>query len=139
MARLVWALICEHHTTDASGKNSYIGVFDNMTATIKGTPQPREPLLHPVLSVPFVLALHLKTKPGSPQCVARLKDPDGQLVLPEMRTKLTNSATGRHNWHLHFPRGIPIRMSGTYTFQIVVEGEAMRDTEVELPITLDIR
>ncbi len=142
MARLVWALICEHQTTDATGKNSYNGVFDNMAVEITTGPDddpPSEPLPFAVPTPPFVLAMHLATKPGIPECVLRVKDPDGHLLAPEARTKLGPSATGKHNWHVRFGRGIPVRKSGTYKFEIEVEGEAMGRSEVDLPIEFNIK
>ena len=141
MARMVWALFCEHHTTASDGKNSYIGVFDTMTVTItpvEGKPPPEEPLRTPVPSVPFTLALHLMTAPGSPMCVVRLKGPDDQVMLPEMKSKLQHNAEGKHRWHLHFPKGIPITKSGLYTFEIEVKGEELRPDRVDLPVTLRI-
>ena len=142
MARLVWALICEHHATDASGKNSYNGVFDNLTVSIRakpGTPPPAEPLPFAVSTPPFVVAIRLMTKPGAPECTLRVKDPDGHLLVPEARAKLGPSTNGKHNWHIHFQRGVPVRKSGTYMFEITVAGEAMGRNEVELPIVFDIK
>jgi hypothetical protein len=142
MARLVWALICEHHTTDASGKNSYNGVFDEMTLGITARPgdePPTEPLPFAVSTTPFVLAMHLLTKPGDPECTLRVKDSDGHLLVPEAKANLGPSTNGKHNWHVHFQRGIPVRKSGTYVFEISVEGEAMGRNEVELPIVFDIK
>ena len=142
MARMVSAQFCEHHTTAADGKNSYIGVFDNMTVRIrcaKGKPLPKEPLPIPVPSLSFTLALYLTTAPGSPVCVARLKDPDDQVILPEMKSKLQHNAEGKHRWHLHFPKGIPLRKSGIHTFEVEIEGEELRPSRVDLPVTLDIK
>jgi hypothetical protein len=141
MARVVWALFCEHQTTDADGRNSYISVFDHMTVGVRvraEIPLPQEPLSPPVPTGPFVLALHLNTQPGSPEVVVHVMDPDGQRILPEMRSRLARNSVGKHNLHLRFPRGMPVTRSGTYIFRVSVEGEAMRQKEIEFPISVQI-
>ena len=139
MARLIWALFCEHQLTDDSGKNSYIGVFDGTTVAVRaqGDAVPlEEPLPNPVPTTPFVLAINLTADPGAPECMVRVKDSDGQEILPAISARLSDNSLGQHNWQLRFAGGIPVVASGIYAFEIYAGGE--RIGEAQLPVTLDL-
>jgi len=139
MARMVWALFCEHHSTDNRGRNTYTSVFDNMTIKIRakaGGPSPTEPLPSPIPSSPFVLAVHVTGDPGEHQCALRVKGPDGLAIGPEVSGRLAANPNGRYNWHIGFTNGIPILKSGLYAFNILLDGQSLG--EAELPINLDL-
>lgn len=139
MARLVWGLFCERHSTDAGGKSSYLGVFDAQTLTIRsagGAPVSQEPLPKPVPSSPFVLALNITAEPGAPVCRVLVKDSEDREVVPAMASRLSESPDGRYNLHVGFPHGIPVARTGLYTFQVFIEDQLIG--EVELPIRLEI-
>ena len=139
MARLIWALFCEHHLTDANGKNSYISIFDRTTVGIRakeGAPPLWEPLPHPVPTPPFVLALHMTTEPGTPECTVRVRDSDDQDLVPPITARLPDNPEGRHNFHLNFAQGIPVQKSGIYAFQVFMEDKLIG--QKELPVSLDL-
>jgi hypothetical protein len=139
MARLVWALFCEEQRAEAAGKSSYIRVFDSATVGIKappGEPPAREPLSAPVPTIAFVLALHLQSAPGAPECTVRVKDSDDRDILPPLTSQLADNPLGRHNLHLRFQQGIPVVRSGVYSFEVYIDGELVG--EAELPVSLDL-
>jgi hypothetical protein len=139
MARLSWALFCEHHLTDQRGKNSYIGVFDTATVTLHVSPGTtlQVPLRSPAPSCAFVLAAHITGAPGAPMAELHVKDSDGQAILPTFRSQLANSEMGQHNLHVNFPKGIPVRRSGIYSFEFVVDGQEVG--VAELPVDIRVR
>lgn len=137
MARLNWALFCQHHLTDQAGRNSYIEVFDTLTAELRvppGEPPPQVPLAVPRPSCAFVLAAHITAAPGSPTVELRVKDSDGELVIPPAKIQLGKSDMGRHNLHVNFSSGIPVRRSGIYAFEFVVDGEKIGVAELPIDI-----
>jgi len=139
MARMVWALFCEHHSTDNKGRNTYTSVFDNMSIRIRaqgGQPVPTEPLPFAIPSSPFVLAVHVTGAPEGHQCALRVKGPDGLRIGPELSGRLTANPNGRYNWHVGFTNGIPVMKSGLYSFEIMLDEEKLG--EAELPISLDL-
>ncbi len=140
VARLVWYHFCEHVTTDADGKNSYIGVFDNMTVGIQVDPdKPKSdfPLPGPLLTGPFVLAMHLLVRPDAAEvCELRIEDSDGQLIGPPFKRTLAKNPEGKQNLNVQFPRGLPVLRPGILTFRIRVGGV---DTgEAQLPVAIRI-
>lgn len=141
MARMIWYHFCEHHLTDASGKNSYIAVFDTMTMGIRSSDPTKElsfPLTSPIPTQPFVLSVGLHARPGArEQYEVRLVDSNGQAVLPPMTGTLTAHPEGKHTLHLNFPRGIPILTSGIHTFHISVGGTEVCRAELPISVTLE--
>lgn len=140
MAKMLWYHFCEHHSTDASGKNSYIAVFDNMSISLRPVDRTKKhsfPLPRPIQSQPFVLAVGLLAQPGvREEFKVEIVDTDGQSVIPPMTGKLTAHPEGRHTCHMNFARGIPLVRSGIYTFRISVGGTQVG--EAVLPISIEI-
>ena len=140
MARLNWVLFCQHHLTDQGGKNSYIGVFDTLTATVRaepgGTP-PQLPLPAPTPSGRFVLAAHITGGPGRPEVELRVMDPDGELIAPPAQLRLNRNDMGRHNLHVNFSHGIPIRRSGIYVFEFIVDGKGAGVAELPVDVRVE--
>ena len=137
MARLSWALFCQHHLTDQEGRNSYIGVFDTLTLGAQappGAPPIQIPLEEPRPSCTFVLAAQITGAPGTPTVELCVKDSDGKLIAPPAKIQLSNSDLGRHNLHVNFSSGIPVRRSGIHTFEFVVDGEKVGVAELPVDI-----
>jgi hypothetical protein len=137
MARLIWALFCEDQTTGESGKNSYINVFDTMSVRVRRGDSEvpvSMPLSQPAQTSAFVLALNLTATPGAPQCTVHIRDNDGHDILGPMQSRLPDSPDGRHNLHLRFTHGIPVRKSGIYTFDVSVDGEACGQAQIPVSV-----
>lgn len=141
MSRLVYALFCEHHTTDAQGRNSFISVFDSKNIELVPAPGVEiagDQLPGPVASGKFCLALFFVCEPGAPEIKIRVKDPDNQLVGPELKMRLSHNDLGRHRANIHFePNGIPVTKSGIYSFEIIVNNEKLG--EAEMPVAVNIK
>ena len=137
--KLVYALFCEHHSTDASGKNTYTSVFDEQNIAVRaipGAPRPQLPFPKPQPTGAFVLALRLDCAPNTQSCWVQVKDMHGQVIVPRVSLKLAQHPKGAHRLNVHFQNGIPVVDQGTYVFEVGV-GETLIGA-VELPVNIKI-
>ncbi len=119
------AVVCDHALIDQAGKLSVIGIFERIWVE-------RFPAVHPRLH----LVLRLKgrrTEIGEHPIVITLRAPDGREVLRgdgnvqigEPPAGVTEVEAGAV---LAFD--VPLDQAGTYTFDIVVDGERMASVPV---------
>lgn len=123
MYRVVWALIAEYHNTDQSGKNSYMGIFEqtNFTAALQpGQEKPDFPLPEPVRGPQLTVGFRIHGEAGEPEFRMEVFDPDEQVIGSTLGLglKLPYNPEGVFTANFTLQGGFPVHKPGIYSFRL---------------------
>lgn len=126
--KLLYSLFCLLHSADSEGRQNYLGIFDELNVTTKGSKKKKskksklKELPQPENSKPFVVAFRVNAL-GAKVSRLQIFDPDKKEILRTEEEQLSSPKNGQHKIHYQLGNGLPIQAFGDYTLALYIDNK----------------